>query len=397
MNAARSETPGADGEPALLSLADYERAARVAVGPEALGYIEGGAGDEITLADNRAAWSRIALRPRMLVGAGECDLGTTLLSRRRPHPVIVAPTAFQRLVHPDGEIGCARAAAATDTIMCVSTLASAGAATVADAVPGATRWFQLYVFTDRGVTRDLVAGAVEYGYEAVVVTVDRPVLGVRERELRSNVRGAGNEDAAPDAIAAPGAVSAPAPRTSDAIGVPSAEPAGRRRAMRPADYSELIDPDLRWSDIARLASECPLPVLVKGILTAEDAELAIAHGAAGVIVSNHGGRQLDTVLSGADALPAVADAVAGRIDVLVDGGIRRGTDVVKALALGARAVLIGRPLTYGLAVDGARGAQRVLEILVCEVANALALVGCPRASDLDRSFVTPAPWASPAG
>jgi 4-hydroxymandelate oxidase len=166
--------------------------------------------------------------------------------------------------------------------------------------------------------------------------------------------------------------------------------------MRPADYSALIDPDLRWSDIERLVAECPLPVLVKGILTPEDAELAIAHGVAGVIVSNHGGRQLDTVLSGADALAPIADAVAGRIDVLVDGGIRRGTDVVKALALGARAVLVGRPLTHGLAVAGAEGARHVLEILLTEVENALALTGCPRASELDRSFVTPAPWAVPS-
>jgi 4-hydroxymandelate oxidase len=227
-----------------------------------------------------------------------------------------------------------------------------------------------------------------------VVTVDRPVLGVREREVRSTVRGAGTDAAAPDAIAAPGAVSTPAPRTSDPIAVPGAQ-SGGRRGLRPADYSELIDSDLRWSDVERLAAECPLPVLVKGILTAEDAELAIAHGAAGVIVSNHGGRQLDTVLSGADALAPIADAVAGRIDVLVDGGIRRGTDVVKALALGAGGVLVGRPLTYGLAVNGAQGAQRVLEILVREVENVLALIGCPRASDLDRSFVTPAPWAVP--
>jgi 4-hydroxymandelate oxidase len=394
IDAARND-PSRPGDRArLLSLADYERAARTAVGGEALGYIEGGAGDEITLADNVAAWSRIALRPRMLVGAGECDLGVTILGRRRAHPVLVAPTAFQRLAHPDGEIGIARAAAATDTVMCISTLASAGAATVAAAVPDGTRWFQLYAFTDRGITRHLVSAAVEHGYEAVVVTVDRPVLGVRERELRGDLRGAGDDAAAPDAIAAPGAVSTPAPQSSDSIAVPGTEGAGRR-GMRPADYSQLIDPDLGWSDIERLASECPVPVLVKGILTAEDAELAIAHGAAGVIVSNHGGRQLDTVLSGADALPPIADAVAGRIDVLVDGGIRRGIDVVKALALGADAVLIGRPLTYGLAVNGAEGAQRVLQILLTEVENALALIGCPRASDLDRSFVTPAPWAVP--
>jgi 4-hydroxymandelate oxidase len=373
-DAAGMQPRDAPADPTLLSLADYERAAREAVAPAALGYIEGGAGDEVTLADNVRAWNRFALRPRMLVGAGGCDLGVTLLGARVAHPVVVAPTAFQRLAHPDGEIGIARAAAATDTIMCVSTLASAGAATVAEAVPGGTRWFQLYVFSDRGVTRDLVAGAVAHGYKAVVVTVDRPVLGVREREVRSTARGAGSVAAAPDAIATPGA----------------------QQRMRPLDYADLIDPDLRWSDIERLVSECPVPVLLKGILTADDAERAIAHGAAGVIVSNHGGRQLDTVLSGADALPPITEAVAGRIDVLVDGGIRRGTDVVKALALGASAVMVGRPLTFGLAVRGADGARHVLEILLAEVKTALALTGCPRASDLDQSFVTPAPWAFPS-
>ncbi|HET9016289.1 MAG TPA: alpha-hydroxy-acid oxidizing protein, partial [Thermomicrobiaceae bacterium] len=209
----------------LLSLADYERAARELVSPAALDYIDGGAADEITLADNTAAWGRLALRPRMLVGAGG-DLTVSVLGVTRPHPVLVAPTAFQRLGHPDGEVGTARAAAATGTVMCVSTLASAGPATVAQAVPHGTRWFALYVLRDRGVTRELVHGAVEQGYEAVVVTVDRPVLGLR-------------------------------------------------------DYSGLIEPDLRWSDIAQLAADCPLPVLVKGILTAEDAELAIAHGVAG--------------------------------------------------------------------------------------------------------------------
>lgn len=389
----------ADGPPEdpLLSIADYARAARAVASPEALGYIEGGAGDEVTLADNTAAWGRLALRPRMLVGSGHCNPGVDLLGVRRPHPVIVAPTAFQRLTHPDGEIGIARAAAATGTIMCVSTLASAGAATVAEAVPDGTRWFQLYAFTDRGVTRELVDGACAHGYEAIVVTVDRPVLGIREREMRTNVRGAGNDAAAPDAIAAPGAVQAPAPASSDAVTTPSGAGVNPARGMRPADYSALIDPDLRWTDIERLVAECPLPVLLKGILTAEDAQLAVQHGVAGIIVSNHGGRQLDTVLSGADALPAVADAVQGQIAVLVDGGIRRGTDVVKALALGADAVLVGRPLTWGLAVAGAAGARRVLEILITETENALALVGCPRAADLDRSFVTPAPWARGVG
>lgn len=354
----------------LLSLADYEAAARAALDPGALEYIDGGAGDEITMADNLAAWRRIALRPRMLVGVGSVDPSVRLLGSRRPHPIVVAPTAFQALAHPDGEIGTARAAAATGTIMCVSTLASTGVARVAEAVPDGARWFQVYAFTDRGVTLELIARARESGYEALVVTVDRPVLGVRGREQRADVRGARAGSADPDPAAA------------------SAE-----QGVRPADYSSLIDPDLRWSDIERIASESELPVIVKGILTPEDAELAIAHGASGVVVSNHGGRQLDTVLSGADALAPIADAVDGRIDVIVDGGIRRGTDVVKALALGADAVMVGRPLTWGLAVGGAAGATQVLEILIAETVNALALTGCPRAGDLHRGYVARAPWA----
>jgi isopentenyl diphosphate isomerase/L-lactate dehydrogenase-like FMN-dependent dehydrogenase len=352
------------------SLADYEREALAKMSPEARGYIEGGAGDEVTLADNVAAWRRWALRPRMLVGARSCDPGVTLLGVRRAHPVIVAPTAFQRLVHPDGEVAIARAAAATGTVMCVSTFASAGAATVAEDVPEVARWFQLYALTDRGATRELIDDAGRRGYEALVVTVDRPVLGIREREWQVSLR---------DPVA----------------DIPRHDPAQTPEVPAAALYGQ-IDPDLRWSDIERFAAGSELPVLVKGILTAEDAELAVAHGAAGVVVSNHGGRQLDTVLSGADALVPIVDAVGGRIDVLVDGGIRRGTDIVKALALGARAVLIGRPVTWGLAVAGADGAQHVLETLVGEFVNALALVGCPRAADLDAGFVAAAPWAGPA-
>ena len=352
------------------TLADYEREALATMSSEARGYIEGGAGDEVTLTDNVAAWHRWALRPRMLVGAGRCDPGVTLLGVPRPHPVIVAPTAFQRLAHPDGELAIARAAAATGTVMCVSTFASAGAAAIAESVPELARWFQLYALTDRGATRELIDDAARHGYQALVVTVDRPVLGIREREWEVSLR---------DPVA----------------DIPRHDPAQTPQAPAAALYGQ-IDPDLRWSDIERFAASSELPVLVKGILTAEDAELAVAHGAAGVVVSNHGGRQLDTVLSGADALSPIVDAVAGRIDVLVDGGIRRGTDVVKALALGASAVLIGRPVTWGLAVAGERGAQHVLETLLGEFVNALALVGCPRAADLDSGFVAPAPWAGPA-
>ena len=352
----------------LISLADYEAAAGALLDEVAHGYFSGGAADEITMRDNVTAWARFALRPRMLVGVGDRDAGVTVLGRRRPHPVIIAPMAYQKLAHPDGELAMAAAAAATGATICLSTLATTGVPELALSAPDASRWFQLYVFRDRGVSRELVAEAVEHAYEALVVTVDVPVRGFRERDLRS-----GSELSPVRAL--------PASARGDVT-------------MTPADFSALIDPALNWKDIEELAADSQLPVLVKGILTPEDARMAVEHGARGVIVSNHGGRQLDTVVSGADALAAVVDAVGDLLDVLVDGGIRRGTDVIKALALGARAVLIGRPLIWGLAVGGAEGAQRVLEIVLEELDRGLALAGAPRADELDRSFVCPAGWAT---
>jgi isopentenyl diphosphate isomerase/L-lactate dehydrogenase-like FMN-dependent dehydrogenase len=289
-----------------------------------------------------------------------------VLGKIRPHPLIVAPMAFQRLVHPDGELGTTRAAHATGTVMCLSTLATATPAALAQAAPRAPRWFQVYVFSDRGVTRDLVAQAAQHGYEALVMTVDLPMLGVRERELRE-------------------AAHTPADL------VPAAAATGAVGSWTPAQFTRLIDPDLSWADLEQLASESPLPVLVKGILTAEAAHLAAEHGARGVIVSNHGGRQLDTVLSGADALPEVVEAVGDRLEVLVDGGVRRGGDVLKALALGAHAVMVGRPVLWGLAVGGAEGARAVLEILLSELDTALALAGAPTAAELDRTFLASVP------
>lgn len=355
-----------DATSALLSLADYERLAEARLDRGAHAYYAGGAGDELTLADNIAAWQRIALLPRMLVGAQERDLAVTILGRRRPHPLVIAPMAFQRLAHPDGELAAARAAAATGSVIAVSTYATATLPAIADAAADASRWFQLYVFRDRGISRDLVAQAVDHGYEALVITVDLPVVGVRERELRWPVE---VEDVPP--LVAP------------------VLPAGTD-GPTPAEIASGTDPALTWADVAEFAAQTPLPVIVKGILAPADAVLAAEHGARAVIVSNHGGRQLDTTPAAADVLGAVVEAAGDRVEVLVDGGVRRGTDVFKSLALGARGVLVGRPILWGLAVDGAAGAQRVLEILLEEFDTTLALTGALRAQDVDGRFLLPA-------
>ncbi|HEY3774258.1 MAG TPA: alpha-hydroxy acid oxidase [Solirubrobacteraceae bacterium] len=350
-----------ESPPEVYSLADIREAAEGILSERARAYINGAAADETTLRDNDASWSRLALAPRMLTGVTDPDLGVTVLGRRRPHPIVIAPTAFAKLVHPDAEPAIARAALDTSSVMCLSTFASTSPAALVEQVPEVARWFQLYVLKDRGESREMIASAEASGYEALVLTVDRPVLGMREREWRVGVR------ADPD---------------RNPIGSPL-----------PVDTSSSIDGSLTWSDLERFAAETELPVLVKGILTARDARLAAEHGAAGVIVSNHGGRQLDTTLSGADALPEVADAVGSELDVLVDGGIRRGTDIVKALALGARAVLVGRPLLWGLGIDGSAGARKVLELLLEELRVAMALTGAASVADLDPSIVRPAPWA----
>jgi isopentenyl diphosphate isomerase/L-lactate dehydrogenase-like FMN-dependent dehydrogenase len=355
----------------LVNVADFEKAAAERLEPGVLGYFAGGACDEVTLGDNLAAWRRWRLRPRMLAGVGEVDTSVELMGGELAMPVLVAPVAYQRLVHEDGEAGMARAAAEAGTLMCLSTLATARPSEVAAAAPGARLWFQLYCFKDGAVTRALMDEAVESGFEAIVVTVDAPPGGRRERDLRTGFK------------------------IPEGIGVPSVQAAlGSPRAMTIAETFALMDPALGWAELEEIASECDLPVLVKGILTAEDAALAVEHGAAGVVVSNHGGRQLDCVAASADALPEVVDAVEGRGTVLVDGGIRRGTDVAIALALGADAALVGRPALWGLAVDGERGACRVLELLRDELELALALCGRASPSALSRGQVQRAPSAA---
>jgi isopentenyl diphosphate isomerase/L-lactate dehydrogenase-like FMN-dependent dehydrogenase len=347
-----------------INVADYERLASEVLDPGAHGYFAGGAADERTLRENVAAFARWRLRPRALVDVAEVDTRTTVLGEPVAMPILVAPVAFQRLAHPDGEAGMARAAAGAGTVMCVSTLATARPGEVAAAVPDARLWFQLYCFRDRGVTRALLSEAVEAGFRAVALTVDAPRPGRRERDLRSGFR-------------------LPAE-----AGVPSlAEATGVQGPVSVADVLRLVDPALGWTDLEALVSDSSLPVLVKGVMTAEDAVLAADRGAAGVIVSNHGGRQLDGVAATVDVLGEVAEAVGDRVEVLMDGGVRRGTDVVTALALGARAVLVGRPALWGLAVAGTDGAMRVLGLLRDELELALALCGCPAPELVSRAHV----------
>ncbi|MGA8744800.1 MAG: alpha-hydroxy acid oxidase [Solirubrobacterales bacterium] len=333
-----------------------------------LGYFAGGAGDEVTLRENVAAWGRWRLRPRVLGGAGGPRTTVTVLGAELSMPVLVAPVAYQRLAADEGEVGMASAAASAGTVMCLSTLATTSPSEVAAHVGDGRRWFQLYCFQDGGLTRALMDEAVESGFEAIVLTVDAPPGGRRERDLRTGFR------------------------IPEGLGVPSVRAAlGVDREVTIEETFALMDPSLSWRTVEALASECSLPLMVKGLLTAEDAALAVDHGAAGVIVSNHGGRQLDCVLASADALPEVVEAIDGRIAVLVDGGVRRGTDVAIALALGADAVMVGRPALWGLAVGGARGAQRVLELIREELALALALCGCASPLDLGRAHVQSAP------
>jgi isopentenyl diphosphate isomerase/L-lactate dehydrogenase-like FMN-dependent dehydrogenase len=335
------------------------------------GYFFGGAGDELTLRENVSAWGHWRLRPRVLAGLSGWSTAVEVLGEEVSMPVLVAPVAYQGLVDPEGEAGMARAAAAAGTVMCLSTLATMRPRPVAEAAPGGRRWFQLYCFRDEGVTGALVEEAVECGYEAIVVTVDAPPGGNRERDRRTG-------------FAIP-----------KELGVPAVEAAfGSGREITIEETFALMDPALSWDSLEELAAECRVPVLIKGIVTAEDAALAVEHGAAGIVVSNHGGRQLDRCVATADALPEVVDAVEGRVPVLVDGGIRRGVDVAIALALGADAVLVGRPALWGLAVGGEAGARRVLELLREELELTLALCGCASPADLSRAHVRRAPAAS---
>jgi len=349
--------------PNPVNIADLERLAFEKLEPGVHGYFAGGAGDERTLRRNADAFEGWELRPRVLVDVSGVSTRAIVFGTEIELPILVAPVAFQLLAHPDGEAGMARAAAAAGTVMCLSSLTSTRPAEVAEAAPGGKRWMQVYLFRDRGMTRAMVEEAAEAGYEALVFTVDAPYAGRRERDLRTGFQ-------------VPAEIRAPA--IEGAVGPQS---------LTTAEVFALIDPSITWADLERLCGEFDLPILVKGLITGEDAALAVEHGAAGVVVSNHGGRQLDNAPATIDALPEVVEAVAGRIPVLLDGGVRRGTDVAVALAIGAEAVMVGRPFLWGLAVDGEAGARLALEMLADELRLALALLGCPDPAALSGQHI----------
>ncbi|HEY3120272.1 MAG TPA: alpha-hydroxy acid oxidase [Vicinamibacteria bacterium] len=366
--AAAAEEDGLDG---IVSLNDLEPRARERVSHLAYEYIAGGAADEITLRWNREAYDHIRLRPRVLVDVSRIDTGVRVVGQDLAFPILLAPTAYHRLIHPEGERATARGAGAAGATLVVSSFATTA---VEDVAAAATQplWFQLYVQRDRGFTRDLVARAEAAGCRALCVTVDTPVLGPRDREAKAH-------------FALPPGMERPNLAGSKAVGG-----AGDVRAHRPAEgeiYSTVLDPTLTWKEIEWLLSVARVPVLLKGILNPEDADRAARAGVAGIIVSNHGARNLDTAPATIDALPRVVDAVAGRAAVLVDGGIRRGTDVVKALALGASSVLIGRPYLYGLGLGGAAGVAKAVRILRTELEMAMALLGRPTIRDIDRGVL----------
>ncbi|MFQ6013373.1 MAG: alpha-hydroxy acid oxidase [Thermoplasmata archaeon] len=354
----------------LTNLLELEEKVRAKISKPAFAYIAGGSEDEVSLRRNREAFGRWALRPRVLVDVASRNAAVEVLGQTLSMPIMVAPTAFHRLVHPEGEVATARGAAAAGSLMVASTLSTRSLEAIAGVGP-APRWFQLYVYKDREVSASLIRRAEAAGYHALCLTVDTPQGGRREQEERT-------------AFTLPPGIGL---RNFEGEGMDQLPAAEEGTSGLTAYWSNMLDPSLSWDDLDWVRSVGSLPLVLKGVMTAEDASLAVEEGVDGIIVSNHGGRQLDGTLGTLDALPEVVEAVGGKAEVYVDGGVRRGTDVLKALALGARAVLLGRPVLYGLALEGARGVQAVLEHLHRELDRAMALSGVASLADMGPSLL----------
>jgi 4-hydroxymandelate oxidase len=346
-----------DAGPGLVNLRDFEAAARTCLDPVYYDYFASGAQDETTVAANEAAFRGRTLIPRVLRGCSPPRLETSVLGQTAAMPVLIAPTAFHRLACPDAEVATGRAAAAADVIMIAAMLSTVTIEEIA--ATGAKLWFQLYIQPDLAFTESLVRRAEAAGCRALVVTVDSPTLGRNERGDRNNFH-----DLPPGVYCA------------------NMGAAGHVRQV-------VLSPAISWWHVDWLRETTSLPILLKGVLHPADARLAVEHGVDGLIVSNHGGRQLDATPASLDRLAPIAEAVGGRVPLLLDGGVRRGTDVAKAIALGARAVAIGRPALWGLAVAGEAGVRRVLELLRVELTNALTLLGVGAPAELARDQVVP--------
>lgn len=347
---------------------DFEASARALLPQMVFDYFAGGAGEEWTLRENRRAFARWFIRPRVLVDVENVDTRTTVLGSEIPFPILLAPTAFQRMAHPEGELATAHASKALDALMVVSTIATVSLEDIA--ATGVQGWFQLYVLKDRDITAGMVKRAHAAGYEAIVLTVDTPILGRRLRDER-------NRFALPEGITM---------ANLEGFDLPVSSGSGLF-----SFFLDRHDASLTWEDLAWLRSLSPLPLILKGIVTAEDTRLAVEAGVDGIVVSNHGGRQLDGAPGTLDALAEVVEAAQGKTEIILDGGIRTGPDIFKALALGARAVMVGRPYLWGLATNGAAGVQKVLEVLRDDLILTMALAGKTAVSDIDRSAVAPVP------
>ena len=348
----------------IFSLDEAEELSASFMSAMARAYLCGGAGDEITMRANCEDWRRIRLNPRILVNVSEIDLKTEVCGQPLDWPVLLAPAAFHRLWHRDGERATLAGANQGAVTMVMSTFATESAETLCRTAKRPV-WFQVYTRADRELSRQLVEHAQNAGCKALVITVDTPVVGVRNREARTYFRLPAN------------------------FKLPNVKTGEKRSPGISATSSLPLDGALTWKDVEWICSIAKVPVLLKGVMNPEDALRSLDTGAAAIVVSNHGARNLDTLPSTASALPRIVEKVQGRLPILVDGGIRRGTDIVKALALGAKAVLIGRPYLHGLAIGGAEGVARILEILRFELLSAMALTGRTSIAQIDPSVLWP--------